>query len=79
MTVGDGRLSEHSFISPAPQVTILTMLDRPYETAVAAARTCYSSQGIVTTDDVAAGSEATRDRIARPISVAALCAACPGG
>ena len=43
------------------------MLDRPYETAVAAARTCYSSQGIVTADDVAAGSEATRDRIARGI------------
>jgi thymidylate synthase ThyX len=43
------------------------MLDRPYETAVAAARTCYSSQGLVTADDVAISSEATRDRIARSI------------
>lgn len=43
------------------------MLDRPYETAVAAARTCYSSRGLITADDVAAGSPATRDRIARGI------------
>jgi thymidylate synthase ThyX len=43
------------------------MLDRPYETAVAAARTCYSSKGLITADDVAAGSEATRDRIAQGI------------
>jgi thymidylate synthase ThyX len=43
------------------------MLDRPYETAVAAARTCYSSNGLVTAEEVAAGSEETRDRIARGI------------
>jgi thymidylate synthase ThyX len=56
-----------SFLSPSPDVRILTMLDRPYETAVAAARTCYSSKGLVTAEDVVAGSEATRDRIARGI------------
>jgi thymidylate synthase ThyX len=56
-----------AFLSPAPEVRILTMLDRPYETAVAAARTCYSSKGLITADDVAAGSDATRDRIARGI------------
>jgi thymidylate synthase ThyX len=55
------------FLSPPPEVRILTMLERPLETAVAAARTCYSSHGLVTADDVAAGSEATRDRIARGI------------
>ena len=31
------------------------MLDRPYETAVAAARTCYSSKGLITADDVERG------------------------
>jgi thymidylate synthase ThyX len=56
-----------AFLSPPPQVRILTMLDRPYETAVAAARTCYSSKGLITADDVATGSEATRDRIAQGI------------
>ena len=55
------------FLSPAPQVRILTLLDRTYETAVAAARTCYSPRGLVTADDVATGAEATRDRIAQGI------------
>ncbi len=58
---------QNAFLSPAPEVRILTMLDRPYETAVAAARTCYSSKGLITANDVASGSEATRDRIARGI------------
>jgi thymidylate synthase ThyX len=48
-------------------VRILTMLDRPYATAVAAARTCYSATGLVTAAEVAAGSEESRDRIARGI------------
>jgi thymidylate synthase ThyX len=56
-----------TFLSPAPDVRILTMLDRPYETAVAAARTCYSAQGLITVEDVAEGSTATRDRIATSI------------
>jgi len=60
-------VNPNGFLSPAPEVRILTMLDRPYETAVAAARTCYSSKGLITPDDVAAGSEATRDRIAQGI------------
>lgn len=60
-------MSQPTFLSPPPQARLLTLLDRPYETAVAAARTCYSSQGLVTADDVAAGSEVTRDRIARGI------------
>jgi len=60
-------MDETTFFSPPPQVRLLTMLDRPYETAVAAARTCYSSTGVVTADDVASGSPETRDRIARGI------------
>lgn len=58
---------DRPFLSPTPEIRILSMLDRPYETAVAAARTCYSSQGLVTVDDVAAGSEVARDRIARSV------------
>jgi thymidylate synthase ThyX len=60
-------MDETTLFSPPPQVRILTMLDRPYETAVAAARTCYSSTGVVTADDVASGSAQTRDRIAQGI------------
>lgn len=60
-------MDEATLFSPPPQVRILTLLDRPFETAVAAARTCYSSKGIVTVDDVAAGSTETRDRIAQGI------------
>jgi thymidylate synthase ThyX len=65
--MGRHQVNSTSFLSPAPEIRILTMLDRPYETAVAAARTCYSSKGLITPDDVAAGSEATRDRIAQGI------------
>jgi len=60
-------LTETPFLSPPPEVRILTMLDRPYETAVAAARTCYSSRGLITADDVASGSQDARDRIAHGI------------
>jgi thymidylate synthase ThyX len=60
-------VTRNAFLSPPPEVSILTMLDRPYETAVAAARTCYSSRGLITADDVAEGAEETRDRIARGI------------
>ena len=60
-------MAQPAFLSFPPEVRILTMLDRPYETAVAAARTCYSATGLITADDVEAGSEAVRDRIARSI------------
>jgi thymidylate synthase ThyX len=52
---------------------ILAWFDRPYEGAVAAARTCYSGQGIVTAEQVSGAGleaakrsqrEAQRDRIA---------------
>jgi thymidylate synthase ThyX len=60
-------MAPDSFLSDPPDIRILTMLDRPYETAVAAARTCYSSRGLITADDVASASAKTRDRIARGI------------
>jgi thymidylate synthase ThyX len=63
--------------SSAPQVRLVNAFARPFENAVATARTCYSGRGIVTTDDVsgppgqspeAAEKKAlTRDRIASSI------------
>jgi len=66
-------MADSPFVSMAPQVTLLAAFDRPYEHAVAAARTCYSSRGIVSVDDVSgigldperqAQRIALRDRIA---------------
>jgi thymidylate synthase ThyX len=58
-------------------VRLVNAFARPFENAVATARTCYSSRGIVTAEDVggppgqppeaAAKKAATRDRIARSI------------
>ncbi len=63
--------------STAPDVRLVNAFARPYENAVATARTCYSARGIVTADDVsgpegqapeaAARKAASRDRIARSI------------
>ncbi len=52
------------FASPAPSVRLVNAFARPFENAIAAARTCYSGKGIVTDDDVAKNPE-QRDRIAR--------------
>ena len=61
------------FASQAPTVTLLAAFARPYEQAVAAARTCYSGKGVVAVDDVsgvglsadkAALRQEQRDRIA---------------
>ncbi|MEW5986518.1 MAG: FAD-dependent thymidylate synthase [Chloroflexota bacterium] len=52
-----------TFLSPRPQVTLINSFARPYENAVATARTCYSSKGIVLAEDVAEQPE-LRDRIA---------------
>ena len=38
------------FATPAPLVTLIAAFERPYEHAVAAARTCYSGSGIVSAD-----------------------------
>lgn len=54
------------FLSGEPIVQLVAAVDRPYETGVAAARTCYSSNGIVLPDDVSRTkkSRELRDRIA---------------
>ncbi|MDQ7005705.1 MAG: FAD-dependent thymidylate synthase [Acidobacteriota bacterium] len=39
--------------SPEPEVRLVAAFDRPFDGAVAAARTCYASQGIVTVEQVA--------------------------
>jgi flavin-dependent thymidylate synthase len=55
-----------SFSSPAPRVRLVNAFARPFENVVATARTCYSSKGIVTEDQVSARPE-RRDGLARSI------------
>lgn len=64
-------------LSAEPEVRLVNAFARPFENAVATARTCYSSRGIVTPDDVsgpadqapeaAAKKAGARDRIAKSI------------
>lgn len=51
------------FRSEAPRVTLVNIFARPYENAVATARTCYSASGIIRPEDVSLKPE-LRDRIA---------------
>lgn len=65
------------FESAEAEVTLTNAFDRPYENAVATARTCYSGTGIIATTQVSgdtltdpekrAAREAQRDRIAESI------------
>ncbi len=69
------------FFSPEPDVWIVNAFSRPFENAVATARTCYSSSGIVTAEDVSGDREVDaaarrkkeerRDALARSIYEAA--------
>ncbi len=55
-----------AFLSPAPKITLVNAFHKPFDNAVATARTCYSSKGIITTDQVmGAGLEgaAREDRL----------------
>lgn len=64
-------------LTPGPVVRLVNAFERPYENAVATARTCYSSRGIVPTEDVSPAPDqapearqrraAMRDRIARSV------------
>jgi thymidylate synthase ThyX len=64
-----------ALLSPEPSVVLVNAFVRPYENAVATARTCYSGRGVVTTEEVSgtpdlppekrAARVAQRDRIAR--------------
>jgi thymidylate synthase ThyX len=40
------------FLSAEPKVTLVNTFIKPFDNAVATARTCYSSKGIITTDQV---------------------------
>ncbi len=53
------------FASAAPTVRLIDATDRPYEQAVAAARTCYASQGVVTADQVSGQGLATQKQTDR--------------
>ncbi|HBY98544.1 MAG TPA: hypothetical protein DEP84_32135 [Chloroflexi bacterium] len=52
-----------TFRSAPPQVTLVNCFARPFENAIATARTCYSANGIITPEQVATAPE-LRDRIA---------------
>lgn len=64
-------------IFPEPKVTLVNAFERPFDNAVATARTCYSAHGIVTAEDVGGGEgqdqgklrelHEKRDRLARSI------------
>ncbi len=58
-----------TFLSAPPRVTLVNIFSRPYDNAVATARTCYSARGIVYPEEVAQ-RPAMRDRIARSIYTA---------
>jgi len=55
--VGDGV-----FLSSPPAVRLVNAFRRPFENAVATARTCYSSRGIVTAEEVGGDAETDPDR-----------------
>jgi thymidylate synthase ThyX len=64
------------FLSPAPTVQLVNAFQRPFDNAVATARTCYSAKGIVTSAQVAGDDleesvreekKAKRDDLARSI------------
>ncbi len=42
-----------AFLSAEPKVTLVNSFARPFDNAVATARTCYSSKGIITAEQVA--------------------------
>ncbi len=41
-----------AFLSPEPKVTLVNSFAKPFDNAVATARTCYSSKGIITAEQV---------------------------
>jgi len=54
------------FSSPSPQVRLTHAFSRPYENVVAAARTCYSSKGVIDEDQASRNPE-KRDALAKSI------------
>jgi flavin-dependent thymidylate synthase len=60
--------SSPPFGSPPPQVRLVSSFHRPFDNAIAAARTCYSSMGIVLAEDVR--NWPRRDELARSLYAA---------
>ncbi|MBI1909626.1 MAG: FAD-dependent thymidylate synthase [Deltaproteobacteria bacterium] len=60
-------MTNSPFLSEPPVVTLEGVIEQPYNLAVATARTCYSSRGIVSLDDVTKDEKALvlRDKIAQ--------------
>ncbi|MBK6405305.1 MAG: FAD-dependent thymidylate synthase [Holophagales bacterium] len=68
------------FLSPPPRVRLVNAFGRPFDGVVAAARTCYSPKGIVTSEEVAGDAiadpaererrRARRDALARDVYLA---------
>lgn len=76
MIMSTRSADERVFLSAAPEVRLVNAFERPFDNSVATARTCYSSRGIVTAEEVAgvgeddavrAKREENRDRLARSI------------
>jgi len=70
---------QRRFLSPEPEVTLVNTFARPFDNAVATARTCYSGSGIVTAEQVGGDGESEgkralraerRDTLARDIYLA---------
>jgi len=53
----DSRLSTQRFLSAEPVVRLVNSFARPFDNAVATARTCYSGKGVVTVEQVGADAE----------------------
>jgi len=47
------QIPKDTFLSAAPKVTLVNAFEKPFDNAVATARTCYSSKGIITAEQVA--------------------------
>jgi thymidylate synthase ThyX len=76
MVIHPRAAAETVFLSAPPEVRLVNAFERPFDNSVATARTCYSSRGIVTAEEVAGVGESdavqakraeNRDRLARSI------------
>ena len=76
MVMRTAKAGNEVFLSAPPEVRLVNSFERPFENSVATARTCYSSRGIVTAEEVAGVGEGeerrrkraeNRDRLARSI------------
>jgi thymidylate synthase ThyX len=53
-----GPRPSRAFLSPEPEVRLTNAFARPFDNAVATARTCYSAGGIVTSEEVSGPADA---------------------